>query len=315
MSFSGEQTEDPAECKLESPPHYDLIKSIHAWIYTDIQPVPEITDNRTFRRVLTVGNMRTPVSIFQPSPGENLEIQFPTNVEISKLRRKIIFTLGLDVDISEALERMRCDDCIASIADKIAFLRPYTADSPFEGLTKCILQQQISFRAANVITRRLVLKTTSHMQFLNSKYYSFPSCDDIIELGSLGLKKLGVGYKSDYLLGLSSMVASDELDLEEFKQLPHSEVARRLRPIHGIGDWTIKAFAISSLHDFSTFPLSDLGVRNLLGNLYGTGDSMKTKQVTQLKTRWGSSASLVLYFLMCADVLGLLEESGRSKKP
>ncbi|MBD3158100.1 MAG: hypothetical protein GF309_04865 [Candidatus Lokiarchaeota archaeon] len=314
MSFREEGTEGPAVHELECPRRYDLIKSIHAWTYPDIQPVPEITDNRLFRRVLTVADVSTPVSISQPSAGAKLEIQCPANVDISKLKRKIIFILGLDVDTSEATERIKDDDCISYLAEKIDFLRPYTTDSPFEGITKCILQQQISFRAANVITRRLVLEAASPIQYIHSKYYSFPSCEDIMELGSSGLKKLGVGYKSDYLLGLSSMVASGKLDLEEFKLLPHKEVVKRLHPVHGIGDWTIKAFAISSLHDFSIFPLSDLGVRNLLGNLYGTGDAMKTRQVEQLMTRWGSSAPLVLYLLMCADVLGLIEQSTRSKK-
>ncbi|MBS3795231.1 MAG: DNA-3-methyladenine glycosylase 2 family protein [Candidatus Thorarchaeota archaeon] len=314
MSFRQEGTEDLAVHELECPRNYDLIKSIHAWVYPHIQPVPEITDNRLFRRVLTVAGVRTPVSISQPSAGMKLEIRCRANVDISKLNRKITFILGLDVDTSKALERIKDDDCISYLAEKTDFLRPYTADSPFEGLTKCILQQQISFRAANVITRRLVLEAASPMKYMHSKYYSFPSCEDIMELGSSGIKKLGVGYKSDYLLGLSSMVASGKLDLEEFKQLPHREVVRRLRPIHGIGDWTIKAFAISSLHDFSVFPLGDLGVRNLLGNLYGTGDAMKTRQVEQLMTRWGPSAPLVLYFLMCADVLGLVEQSDRSKK-
>ncbi|MGM0686440.1 MAG: hypothetical protein ACQET3_05705, partial [Promethearchaeati archaeon] len=43
--------------------------------------------------------------------------------------------------------------------------------------------------------------------------------------------------------------------------------------------------------------------------------AMKTRDVEEFISRWGSPAPLVLYLLMCADVLGLVECSERSKKP
>ncbi len=304
-----------AKLILDTPPHYDLVKSIHAWIYPDVQPVPEATENRKLHRILTLNGINVPVTISQAKSGSHVEIQFPTNIDTQKIQEKVRFTLGFDVDTNNAIERIREDNHICYLAEEMASLRPYTADTLFEGLAKSILQQQISFRAANVITRRVVLETCSPLQAWGTAYYGFPAPHDILALGSEGLRRLGVGYKTDYLLGVSSLFVSGELNLEELKNAQHNQVVERLHSIRGIGDWTIKAFAISSLHDFSVFPYGDLGVRNLLGRLYTDDAPMKTRDVEEFISRWGSPAPLVLYLLMCADVLGLVECSERSKKP
>ena len=87
----------------------------------------------------------------------------------------------------------------------------------------------------------------------------------------------------------------------------YDEITEVLKPIKGIGTWTIDAFCIAGLGKFSVFPCGDIGVRNLLGVLYGT-ESFSEKEAKAKSESWSSSGPMVLYLLMCAEVLGLINK-------
>jgi 3-methyladenine DNA glycosylase/8-oxoguanine DNA glycosylase len=59
------------------------------------------------------------------------------------------------------------------------------------------------------------------------------------------------------------------------------------------------------------YPYGDLGIQNLLGRVYNDGIRMKRREVVEISTRWGNQGTMVLYFLMCADVLDYMNEKGR----
>ena len=89
--------------------------------------------------------------------------------------------------------------------------------------------------------------------------------------------------------------------------MSYSEVQELLKPVHGIGEWTIQALSVAALGKFDVFPYSDLAMRNLLGRLYQSGVRMTPRQVREKADTW-SDGPLVLYLLMCAEVLGLLDD-------
>ncbi len=248
--------------------------------------------------------------ITQLAPGGTLSIEFDSDVvTASDVKRKVRQVLSLDLDMSSAFDIIRHDPTLSNIEERIMGIRPYLADTPFEALIKSVLQQQISYRAANVLTKRLVLAASIVDIIGEVQVYQFPSATRILSLGANQLKELGLGYKVDYLLSLSKLVQQDDLNLEELRGQPYSTIRDVLLPLRGVGEWTIQATAIAGLGNFSVFPYSDLGIRNLLGRLYGKDDRMSTAEVQQLADAWGESGPLILYLLMCADVLNLLPAS------
>jgi 3-methyladenine DNA glycosylase/8-oxoguanine DNA glycosylase len=108
------------------------------------------------------------------------------------------------------------------------------------------------------------------------------------------------------------MDVAGELETNELRSMSYEELVELLKPARGIGEWTIQTLCIAGLGRFGVFPYSDLGIQNLLGRLYRSGTRLTTSQVQGMAQRWNDGA-LVLYLLMCADVLGLFPAAGRPK--
>jgi DNA-3-methyladenine glycosylase II len=292
--------------ELEVPPNYDLLQSVHSWIYPDVQPVPEVTGLGFFGRVFRIKGEEVPLIFKQRGPGHLLEIAFPedfvANKDVILLSRRI---LGLDKSMDSALSLMRRDPDLKRFAESVKGVRPYLAESLHEALVKSIIQQQISYRSANVVTRRMILGLSSKQVFDGMELYSFPSPEEITSCGVEGLGSFGIGYRTEYVHRISSMVASGELDLESLAALSFTEMLEILGPIRGIGEWTVQASMIAGLGDLTTFPFGDLVIQNILGELYNNGVRMTKIQVIDKSEEWGREGPSILYLLMSAYVLGL----------
>lgn len=301
--------------ELKTPKHYDLLASVHSWIYPDIQPVPEITRLTIFGRVYEIDRELIPLIIEQVRPGSKVSANYPSGeVRLEKVRMKLNEVLGLNIRMAGALRIIRRDSVLSHIASKVSGIQPYLSPSVFEGLVKTIIQQQISYRAANIITKKIVLKLSQNVHYGNLSLYTFPTPQDILNCGTKGLQEFGLGYKSEYIYEVSKSVDDGTLSLEELKGKSYNEISEILTSIRGIGPWTVGMLAIAGLGDYTVFPVDDLGVRNLLGRLFNKSRTkMTTKEVEDLAGRWGKDWPLVMYLLMCADVLGYLGKDGRQQ--
>ena len=291
-----------------------MLTSIHAWIYPDVQPVPEQTSSSFFYRLYPFENELVPITLQQATLGSSILVNYSSqSTREDDIQEMLIQALGLSVDMKGALQCIESDSTIRHILSGVVGIRPYQSPTVFEALIKTIIQQQVSYRAANMLTKKLVLSIGSKSFLDDSIFYGFPTSNDIVGYGIKGLEELGFGFKAKYVHGVADMVSQDSLALEELKQKQHDEVITLLKPLHGIGLWTIQTLAIAGLGDFNIFPIGDLGIRNLLGRLYNNGQRMSTKDVEHTVKRWGNQWPLVLYLLMCADVLDLIGKEGRQQ--
>ncbi len=299
---------------LSVPKDYDLLLSVHSWVYPDIQPVPEVTGSRWFGRVVNVGTAKYPIIVEQSEPGGRLRAVYSSGtVSRNEVKEELRRILGLDINIRPALSQMARDEFLSPIAYRVRGIRPYVADTPFEAFVKTIIQQQISYRAANVITKRLVQGLGGVDRALNQLLYSFPQESSLMACGVEGLRAYGLGYKAEYVYNVCSLVAEGSLDLPGLQEKSYNEVLEILGSIRGVGEWTVQTFMIAGFGDISIFPFADIGVRNFLGQVYDAGNRMNTKEVAERSKAFGQHGPLVLYLLMCADVLGLVEKTGRPK--
>ena len=300
--------------RVKCPAHYDMMSSIHSWIYPDIQPVPEITKGDVFGRVMTIRSKHIPVLITQIR--NSITVEYSQNeIAENDVREKIQAVLGLNINTSQAIDICTRFPRLDRIIHSLKSIRPYSSDTIFEGLIKTIIQQQISYRAANAITKRMIAEISTPTKFNDFELYQFPQPDEIVEFGLDKLMALGLGYKSDRIFSISQMVLNGIFPIENIAKCSHDELVSILRPISGIGEWTIQTLAIAALQDFSVFPYGDLGIQNLLGNLFNDGIRVSRNFVEEFSNSLGESGPMVLYLLMSADVLGWLDESRHPKTP
>jgi len=293
--------------EINVPINYDLLKSVHSWIYPDVQPVPEVTGPDYFGRLFRIKGKEFPLIIRQNAPGQRLEISTPVeDVAEKEVRLLLERILGLRKIMDSALSKMKRDPKLRQIAGSVKGIRPYVAESFYEALVKSIIQQQISYRSANVVTKRLILGLSNKSVFQGLDLYGFPSPVKIANYGVDGLGKFGIGYRTKYVHSLSSLVASRDIDLESLEDKSFSENLQVLGSIHGIGEWTIKAALIAGFGDLTVFPYGDLGIQNVMGALYNKGVRMTKAQVIEKSDEWGKEGPSILYLLMSAYVLELI---------
>ncbi len=293
--------------RVKVPSGYDLLSSVHSWIYPDIQPVPERTGDGYFGRAYILENQCVALIMTQVNPGELLRVTH-SDIDINKRTLKALVerTLGLQIKIDDALNQMSEDPVIEHLVPRVAGIRPYMSPSPFEALIKTIIQQQVSYRAANIFTKRMILGLTEPVSFKNQDWYYFPDAHTISKTGMDGLREFGFGYKTEYIHRAASLVADGKLDINSFVGIPYEEVLAALKPIRGIGEWTVRVLSLAGLGNFTVFAYGDLVIQKILGDLYNQGRRMTAKQVREHAQTWGDSNTLVLYLLMSAEVLGLI---------
>ncbi|TFF91601.1 hypothetical protein EU545_03485 [Candidatus Thorarchaeota archaeon] len=288
---------------------YSLDESVRAWVFSDIQPVPEKTGDDSLWRIFTLSTAQLPVFMEHDVPESRLCISYPeSTISSTSIKQKIRLVLGLNVDTDPAIAAMRQDEDTRRYADRLEAIRPYQTDTVFEAIIKAIIQQQISFRAANSITKKLVLATQDVFSWNGHSFYGFPTHESILNLGVEGLRGIGLGPKADYVFGICNLIEDCHFSPESLRNSDYESVAAELAPIRGIGPWTIGAVAISGLGLFHTFPYSDLGIRRIVGRFLEGVHAASVEQVVEFRNRFGESGDMVLYLLMCGEVLGVLGE-------
>ena len=127
----------------------------------------------------------------------------------------------------------------------------------FETLVLLILEQQVSLESGAAMYRRLTELTR------------VVTPEAVVAAGEQDLRAIGVTrQKTSYLLDLSELVASGDLDLERLDDLPTAEARGELTRIRGIGAWTADAYLLSAQRRPDMWPVGDRALQ------VGTGEAL-----------------------------------------
>lgn len=135
---------------------------------------------------------------------------------------------------------------------------------PFHDLVASIVAQQLSVRAADTITARLV----AHLDGELAAHRLVATPDE--ELRAVGLS----GSKTRTIKGLAHAVNTGDLDLGPgLTRQPDHIIIQELSKLWGIGRWTAEMFLMFTLHRLDVWPVGDLAMRKGWQIIHGdTGD-------------------------------------------
>jgi 3-methyladenine DNA glycosylase/8-oxoguanine DNA glycosylase len=121
--------------------------------------------------------------------------------------------------------------------------------------------------------------------------------------------------KAEYIVNLARLVASRELKLEEFPQLPNDEVIERITQVKGLGRWTADWLLARGLGRDDVIAAGDLGVRKAVGRFYYDGQLPSIDDVRILSARWGTFQNLAVHYLLAGLRLPDLPPTARPPDP
>jgi DNA-3-methyladenine glycosylase II len=162
-------------------------------------------------------------------------------------------------------------------------------NNAFQSLAESIIFQQLAGTAAAAIYGKFI------------KYYNeaIPTPIQILSSPDTELKsKVGLSSKKiEYLKDLSSKVEDGRLNLDILPSMTDEEVISTLQQVKGIGRWTAEMFLIFYLGRQDVLPVTDLGIRKAMQNLYSLPELPKAPAMLAISQPWKPYRSIATWYL------------------
>jgi len=152
---------------------------------------------------------------------------------------------------------------------------------PFAVLSRSIIAQQISTKAANTIRARIEQQLGSDP--------SRVAASSLRTLRRFGLTRA----KAICLRQVAQLAVEGEL--AALQAMPDQEITARLTRIRGIGPWTADMFLIFCLARQDVWPISDAGLRLAARKLYGVQTSSSLQDLGGRLRPFRSIAAIYLW--------------------
>jgi 3-methyladenine DNA glycosylase/8-oxoguanine DNA glycosylase len=184
----------------------------------------------------------------------------------------------------------RVDPVLAQIIEKVGpcRLRVVSEGTHFEALTRSIVFQQLSGKAAATILSRVVALFPNNvptavgvMQIIDEQFRS------------AGLSRQKIGYLRD----LAAKVASGALPLEAVDSMTNDDLIAHLVQVKGIGRWTAQMFLMFRLGRLDVLPELDLGIQNAIQKAYRKRKRPSPKEVAKIGAKWAPHGSVASWYL------------------
>jgi AraC family transcriptional regulator of adaptative response / DNA-3-methyladenine glycosylase II len=249
--------------RLEAVPPFDW-GSIVTFLAARAIPGVESVEGKRHRRSIEIGGAVGTIEV-RPIGASALEVVVatdPPGVEVlpmveARLRR----WFDLDADVAAIGAYLARDPLLAPLVAARPGLRVPGSWDPFELSIRAIIGQQISVAGARTIAGRLVTRTGDRLPEPAGHLVGlFPRPEQVAtaDMTAIGMP----GARARSIVGFAAAVVADPGLLEPSEDL--DAIARRLRALPGVGEWTAQYIALRGLKHPDAFPASDLGILRAL---------------------------------------------------
>jgi DNA-3-methyladenine glycosylase II len=165
---------------------------------------------------------------------------------------------------------------------------PISDGTHFHHLTRAIVYQQLSWKAA----------ATIHRRFLDLMGSEVPHPKDVAAMRVPRLRSVGLSrQKASYIKDLARHVHTGELPLERIEELPDAEVIAALTAVKGIGVWSAQMFLMFRLGRPDVLPALDLGIRKGVQRAYGLRSLPAPARVLKIGASWSPWSTIASWYL------------------
>jgi DNA-3-methyladenine glycosylase II len=188
---------------------------------------------------------------------------------------------------------LRADKVLAEVMTETG---PIDADSdrrgsrpdPFQALSRAIVGQQLSTKAARSIWQRVVAEIGTET----------PSPEQILAAEPEKLREAGLSRsKVSFLRDLAERVEDGRIDLTALRELSDEDVIAALIEVKGIGRWTAEMFLMFHLARPDVISVGDLGIRRAIQIAYGMKELPDPTEMERISEAWRPHRTLACLYL------------------
>lgn len=162
------------------------------------------------------------------------------------------------------------------------------APSAFVTLTRVIISQQLSVKAANEMWGR----------FVQACGTAEPDPETVLELAASdqGLSCL-TKRKGEYVLGVAEHFSSKWVELPCWDKADDETVIADLCTIRGVGRWTAEMFLIFNLQRPDVLPLDDASLLKAISLHYFSGEPVSRFEAREVAQAWAPWRTVAVWYL------------------
>jgi 3-methyladenine DNA glycosylase/8-oxoguanine DNA glycosylase len=187
-----------------------------------------------------------------------------------------------------------------------ALTGPTSTDGPFAALTRAIVYQQLTGKAASTILGRVLDLFPQN---------GFPSPEAMRAMPHRKLRAAGLSEAKTRSIHDLARHATDGTipSLTLLRQMPMEEIVERLTVVRGVGRWTVEMLLIFRVGHPDVLPVHDLGVRKGLARLLRRTELPDEKALVRRGERWRPWRSVASWYLWRAAELPRRQSRPRSR--
>jgi len=141
-------------------------------------------------------------------------------------------------------------------------IRPSRGNNYFRNITRSIIGQQLSVKAASTIFGRF--EKLIHGEIVP---------ENILSLSLQEMRDVGMSHaKTRYVQEFARMVQDKKINLEVLPEMSDIEATRELVKIKGVGQWTAEMFLMFSLNRPDIFSHGDAGLQRAMKQIYSLNE-------------------------------------------
>jgi DNA-3-methyladenine glycosylase II len=182
----------------------------------------------------------------------------------------------------------KSDPILAAIITRVGPCRMQQREADFNSLTRSIVYQQLSGKAAATIFGRVV---------------EAAKCDPltpkaVLKIKPEKLREAGLSQqKAAYVRDLAEKTRDGIVDFSRLPTLSDEEVIAHLTQVKGVGVWTVQMLLIFALERPDVLPVADLGIRNAMQKAYELPAPPKPREMEALAERWRPYRTVACWYL------------------
>ena len=175
---------------------------------------------------------------------------------------------------------------------------------PWEALISFIISANNNIPRIKGIIERISKKYGKEIEWNGTKYYTFPTPEELSKASIKDLRLLGLGFRDSRVFETTQMVKNKEIDLEKLERIEDMNILREeLLKFPGVGPKVADCIMLFSMKKYEVFPI-DVWVKRVITELYGAEllekntNNISNKKILELaENKFGKLAGLAQQYL------------------
>jgi 3-methyladenine DNA glycosylase/8-oxoguanine DNA glycosylase len=281
---------------LPARPPFQFRSVVHSHGWYQLAPFAWDEEAETLSVITRLDHGRV-TALAVRAEGEGVVVEYRPRLnrrDTEELAGRVQRMLMLDADFAEFYRLVAGEPRLAHIRAR-ASGRMLRSPTLFEDVVKVMLTTNIQWAG----TKRLAVALVDHFgERCDGKdgRRAFPTADRIARSRESALRKLGLGYRSPYLLALAREVASGRVNLETMTAPARAteDVRRDLLALPGIGPYAA-ATLLSLVGRYDYIGVDSEALSSVSQHFY-EGGPIGAKDVNAVFEKWGKYKALAYWF-------------------